>query len=419
MRLDHVVTRRLLPVINDRLGEAPVVVLSGPRSVGKSTLLKAVGGAHDRTVLDLDDPVVREGVQADPALFLGSAELVLVDEYARVPEVLDVIKAELNRDTRPGRFLLAGSTRYGSVPRIAQTLTGRVELLPIWPLSQGEIAETHESFIEQVVTDSTTLVSTKPSVTQRSDYAERVVAGGMPLALQQPNDVARSRWFDTYLRLVFEKDVLEISRVRQRVALPRLATALSARTGQILNISNVASEVGLERTTAENYIKLLEAVFLLHLLPAWGTILTARGSASPKVHLVDAGLAGRLLRVTPAALAAASPQALTQFGHLLETFVVGELLKQVAWLEEPVLSGHWRTYDGHEVDLVLETSDGRVIGIEVKASSRVRKADLVGLELLRRRVGSAFLVGVVLHTGELEWHVNDAIVALPIDRIWR
>lgn len=416
--LSGIVARRLQDVVRGRMAAEPVIILHGPRAVGKSTLLGGLARSMGRPIVDLDDLATRDAVRADPRLFVGGEGPVLIDEFQHVPEVLDAIKAELNRDTRPGRFVITGSTRYATVPATAQSLTGRVHRADVRPLSQGEIAESREDFAELLTGDPALLVRAT-STTTRRDYISRIVAGGFPMALRRAGTTARARWFDDYVESVLERDVLELSRVRQRRQLPRLLGQFASQTGQVLNIARVAATVGMEKSTAENYTKLLEAVFLVYLLPSWGTTLGSRVAAAPKIHMVDSGLAARLVRLTEAKLAAASASALTEFGHLLETFVVGEVCKQLDWLDQPTVRGHWRTHDGDEVDLVIERDDGMVVAIEVKAGSRVPSSDLGGLVKLRRKLGGQFLGGVVLYTGARSYTYEKNIHIVPVDRLWR
>ncbi len=410
------VVRRAVAVARAGLREASVVVLGGPRSVGKSTALRAFAEAVGGTVLDLDDPATRRAVATDPLRFLDVPRPVFVDEYARVPEALDVIKRLLNRDGGPGQFVLAGSTRYGSVPAIAQALTGRVQVVPLWPLSQGEIASRHETFVAELVAGGA------PSLddvrVDRAAYAARVIAGGMPIALGLPTANARSRWFDQYLSLTLDKDVAEITKVRRRVVLPRLAAAVASRTAQLVNVAGLGRDLGLDRSTTEDYLRLLEAVFLHHVLPAWGTTLSSRSAATSKLHMMDTGIAARLMRVTADKLLAARASALQQFGHLIETFTVNELCKQAHWLAEPVDIGHWRTHDGAEVDLVFERGDGSVLAFEVKAAPDVRAEDTRGIAALGRRLGADQVTGIVLHTGSHGWRIDAHTFAIPIARIW-
>lgn len=284
------------------------------------------------------------------------------------------------------------------------------------PLSQGEIAGVHERFLAELLSGQGSPPQGR-SATSREDYIDRVVTGGFPLAVQR-GGVARNRWFDDCVRLTLERDVRDLSHLRQAAMLPALANKLAGQTAQVLNITAAAAGVGLDRATADSYVRLLEAVFLLYRLPAWGTTLTARSSASPKIHVVDSGVAARLLRLTPAKLSERTPAALTEFGHLLETFVVGELLKQASWIDDVTVTGHWRTHDNDEVDLVVERDDGAIVGIEVKAASRVPGDEMRGLRKLREATKDAFLAGVVLYLGERSYTYEDRLHVIPVDRLW-
>lgn len=342
-----------------------------------------------------------------------------IDEYQHVPAVLDAIKAELNRELRAGRFVLAGSTRYDALPLAAQSLASRLHLLTVWPLTQGEIAGTSENLLEALLEDPEgSAPRGTVSTASRQEYIERVTAGGMPIALSRSTLAGRNRWFDDYVRLVIERDVSELSSLRRREQLPLLFSRLAAQTASVLNVTTAASEAGLDRATATDYLKLLEAVFLGMRLPAWGSTLRTRAAKAPKIHLVDSGVAARMLRLTPEKLARHEPAALSQFGHLLETFVVGELMRQASWLDEVSVCGHWRTYDGDEVDLIVERDDGRVLAFEAKAAGRVAESDTRQLHKLREALGERLLAGVVLYTGPRAYQLDERLYAMPIDRLW-
>ncbi|MGH3873762.1 MAG: ATP-binding protein [Pseudonocardiaceae bacterium] len=416
--LTGLVPRRLLPIIRERLQDEAVVVLHGPRSVGKSTLLRDLGRELGASVIDLDEPAVRDAVVADPTLFASAPPPVLVDEFQHAPELLDAVKAELNRDLRPGRFVLTGSTSYTTLPRAGQALTGRAHVLPVWPLSQGEITGRRETFVERLIDRPAELTAPAPSRTTRDQYVARVLTGGLPIALSRPAGPRRARWFADYVRLVVDRDVLDIRRVRQREVLPLLLRRLAAQTAGVLNVSDLARRVDLERTVVEDYVQLLEAVFLIHRLPAWGRTIGARAGRAPKVHLVDSGLAGALSGLTTDRVSSRDPALLTEFGHLLGTFVVGEILRQASWQDEPLTVSHFRTHDGTEVDVVVEGSDARVAAVEVKAGTQVRPADLRGLRLLRDRLGDRFVAGTVLHLGPHCYTIEDRILACPLDQLW-
>lgn len=221
------VARRLLPVLRARMQDEPVIVLHGPRSVGKSTLLRDLANEFTTPVIDLDELAVRDAVAADPALFASATAPVFIVEFQHVPDLLDAIKAELNRDLRPGRYVLTGSISYTTLPRAGQALTGRVHILPVWPLSQGELSGHRETFVARLVNRPADLVSVARSTTTRDEYVQRVLAGGMPIALSRPSGTRRARWFADYVGLVVDRDVLDIRRVRQREVLPSGRTAAS------------------------------------------------------------------------------------------------------------------------------------------------------------------------------------------------
>lgn len=415
---DSMVRRRLERVVLDRLQVAPVVVLHGPRTVGKSTLLQRLASTTGGQVVDLDDRATRTVALADPSIYTSAANLILIDEYQRVPELLDTIKAELNRELRPGRFVVTGSTNYSTIPRAAQSLTGRAEVVTVWPFTQGEIESRHETFTERLLTDPSQLRGAT-SDTTRDDYVRRVLAGGLPVALRQPSDPERRRWFQSYLDLVVQRDVLDIRNIRQREALPLLLRGLVGQTGQLLNVAQAAARAGLSRAVGADYTQLLEAVFLVRRLPAWGRTLSSRANAAPKLHVLDSGVGAWLLGISAPRLARRDPVALQQYGHLLESFAVHEILKQASWLPELPQAGHYRTKDGVEVDLVLELFDGQVVGVEVKAGTQIRAEDTRGLAALRDKLGTAFTGGVVLYTGEIAYRLADRIHAVPLDCLWR
>lgn len=415
---DHI-PRRLVALVHRLMDVEPVVALHGPRSVGKSTLLHEVAREHRAEVLDLDDPAVRDAVAASPTSAVTGPAPLCIDEYQHVPDILSALKSRLNSEgTLAGTALLTGSTRQDALPRAAEALTGRVHHLTIWPLSQGEIEGTQENLIEALLLDPSAAVMAHPqSDVDRAEYVRRVCAGGFPLALRR-SGVDRDRWFEDYVTQSVERDVRELARIRDRRLLRDVLDRMAARTASVLVLSKAMHGLHAERSTLENYLRLLEDLFLVRRLPAWGTTLASRVVKSPKVHIVDSGLAAHLLGVSPARVTPSNPSVMTEFGHLLETFVFGEVAKQTSWLTSPLSLGHWRTRDGLEVDLVAETAEGNVIGIEVKSGDRLSAMDTRGLAALRDLLGPRFVAGVVLNTGSRSYSLDDRLHVMPIHRLW-
>lgn len=412
------VERHLTSVILELINEEPVVVINGARAVGKSTLLSELARVHRRRVLDLDDAETRTAIERDRHLVMDLNPPVFIDEFQHVPDLLLDIKAELNKGMTPGRFVLTGSTRYLTTPTLSSALTGRATLVGVWPLSRGELRGIRERFIDHLFEDPDALAKRRPSRTSREDYRRAVLAGGFPIALERTTQRARSRWYRDYIETVTSRDVLEITKIRQRELLPVLLRKLASQTAQVLEYTTLGRVLGVDDTVVRDYVGLLDIVFLVHRLPAWGRTLGSRIAGRPKVHVVDSGLGAWLLGITERRLATLDPAALTEYGHLLETFAVNEVIKQTGWAETPVRFGHYRTHDGAEVDLVLESEEGLVAGIEVKAGSNVAGSDLRGLEQLRGKLGNRFVAGVALYTGARAYTYSDRIHVLPLDALW-
>jgi predicted AAA+ superfamily ATPase len=275
-----------------------------------------------------------------------------------------------------------------------------------------------ERFLDTLLSDPARLVRAAPSGTTRQDYEALVLRGGFPLAIARDDPSSRGRWFTDFVNMVVERDVLEIRKVRQRSVLPLILRRLAGQTAQLLNASAVANLMAMDAKTVGDFIQLLESVFLVHKLEAYGRTLSGRVSRSPKVHLVDTGLAAHLLGVTASRLSQRGPATLTEFGHILETFAVNEVLKQGGWSLAQVRFSHFRTKDDHEVDLVCEAADGRVAGIEVKAAGSVSNSDFRGLRMLKDKLGEDFIGGVVLYLGRRSYAKEERLHVLPMDSLW-
>ncbi|MDR0783620.1 MAG: ATP-binding protein [Propionibacteriaceae bacterium] len=415
---NDLITRHTFKVVLKRLSEEPVILLEGPRAVGKSTLMRQIAHLTGGTIIDLDDLPTRAAALMDPTLMISVPGPVLIDEYKHAPDLLSAIKARLNQvGSRPGQFVLTGSSRHDTLPKTAEALTGRLHRMEILPLAQSELSH-HGGLVERLFEQGAEVVNSTESATTRQAYVDLIVTGGFPDALVRSTTVGRARWFDDYVRATLAKDVADLKKLRQAQALPAVLKALAGQTARILNMNNVAQTLQLNKDLVASYTYLLEAVFLLRTLPAWGKTLTTRSAGNPKLHVVDSGVAARLLHLSPDKLAGTDPTYLTEFGYLAETFVVGEVLKEVSWMDGITSVGHWRTYDDDEVDLIVERDDGMIVAIEVKASTHASKASFRSLAKLRDKVGPAFGVGVCLHMGTRAHHYDDRLIALPLDRLW-
>ena len=395
-----------------------MVLVQGPRSVGKTTMLRSLAASFSVDMVDLDDPATRAVAELDPRILVTGPRPVLIDEYQHVPGLVAAIKNQLNQDGSPGQFVLTGSAVTEAIrPELSRFLTGRLYRLPLYPFSQGEKSAVRENLVDRLFADPESVYGRYRSGTTREQYIQRVVDGGFP-PTRTMSPAARQRWFDNYIELCLERISDDISNIRDMAGLRRLFHRLASQTGQVLNMTSAGAAAGLKQKTAHNYTGLLESSFLIQRIPAWGTTLRARATRLPKLHVVDSGVAARLLGLSSDRLAGRDPTALQQFGHLLETFTVGEILKQASWMDHTPTVGHWRTRGGLEVNLVVELPDGAVVAFEIKAAGGWQARTGRGLQTLRDELGTRFKAGVAFHTGEWATNPGDRIYALPIDRLW-
>jgi predicted AAA+ superfamily ATPase len=405
--------RNLTPSVAESLTDRPVVAVVGPRQAGKSTLaLDLVRQGLLHRYHTLDDPVTFAAAKSDPAGFVAALEPgTVIDEVQRAPGLARAIKLAVDFDRRPGRFLLTGSAQLMALPTLADALVGRMDVLTLRPLSQGEISGTVDGFVDWAFG-----TGAAPDVAgiSRADLIDRIAAGGFPEPWNWRSS-RRDAWYRSYVATLIQRDVRELADITGTVDLQRLLTMLSARTASLLNTAELSRTTGLPQTTLRRYLALLDGTFLVETLPAWTGDPGRRLAKAPKVHLVDSGLAAWLTAGDHGRLAR-EPE---RWGALLESFVVGEVRKQLGWSSIDARLSHYRSHDDREVDLVLEARDGRLVGIEVKATVSPDARDLRGLHAFRERNPGRFHRGIVLYLGRQSVPLGDRLYALPIDALWQ
>jgi hypothetical protein len=394
-----------------------VIFLNGPRQAGKTTLLEQLHAELGGSFQSLDVDRERAAAREDPEDYLATAPRpVFLDEVQRAGDRLILaIKASVDRDRRPGQFFLTGSTRFLTVPTISESLAGRVAILDLWPFSAAERAGANPDLIPRLFAEPRSLLECDPAPATKHEYLQLACTGGFPEVGERSVGAPRSRWFSDYLRTVTQRDIRELKQIEQMDRLPRLLRLVAAITAQELNIAGLARAIRVDDSTVRSDLSLFETVYLVHRLPAWSRSLTARVKHRPKIHLVDSGFAAWLRGESADTLAR---PAATGAGALLETFVVNELLKLRGAADFEADGYHFRDRDQREVDCILETPDGRVVGIEVKASSSVDGHDFRHLALVRDRLGEVFTSGVVFYTGPRPLPFGDRLMALPISLLW-
>lgn len=407
--------RAIYTQLMEALSDTPVVFLRGARQTGKTTLVKqlaveSAGDENNHQYISLDSATALAGALDDPTGFLqGLKKPVIIDEAQRATALMLAIKEDVDRERHAGRYLLTGSANILTLPGIADSLAGRMEVLTLYPLSQGEIAGTQEDFISALFQKDFPLEQSGNALTKEA-LLEAIALGGYPEVLSRSNAKRRAAWFDSYITTLVERDIRDISNVQDISGLIRLLRLLGARSGTLHNQAELSRSVGMPASTLGRYIPLLEALFLIWFLPAWSSNLSKRLVKSPKIHVCDSGLACHLCGADAERLADDSIMA----GRLLESFVAGELLKQSSWTEHPVSLYHYRSQSGEEVDVVLEDRAGRVAAVEVKLAASVASHDIKGLASLRDALGDHFVRGVVVYTGQEVMPMGDRIFAVPV-----
>lgn len=402
-----------MPDLREALKDTPVTMLVGPRQSGKSTLVKALADdLDDARYVSLDRGLNLTAARDDPAGFVSAGSRTLViDEVQRVPELLLEIKASVDADRRPGRFVLTGSADVLSLPRVAETLAGRMEVLRLWPLSQGELAARREGFLDALLAGEPEALAGEAGTDTISkvDLLRRIQAGGFPEAVDR-SGARRQRWFDSYLDTMLQREVRDLANVAGLTELLRLMLLLAARVTGLLNYAGISRDLGMPQTTVKRYVALLETAFLALTLPAWFRNVGKRLIKSPKLLLSDTGLLSYLLGEAAAAE--------RSFGAVLENFVLMEIVKQASTSPARPAILHYRSADGLEVDAVIEPKGGPVFAVEVKAAASLSSRDSRGLLSLASALGDEFGGGVILHTGAETVRLAPKIWALPLPTLW-
>ncbi len=396
------------------LADTPVVLLNGARQTGKTTLAEDLAGEFGGRYFTLDDATILSAATADAAGFVRNQDgLTVIDEVQKAPGLFPAIKRQVDIDRKPGRFLLTGSANVLLLPKLSESLAGRMEITTLWPLSQGELADRRERFIDAAF--SPALPRLMKAGPPDRDISQLVHTGGYPETAARTDVARRQAWFGAYITAILQRDVRDLAHIEGLTDMPRLLSLLAARSSGLLNMAELSRSAGIAHSTLRRYLSLLETTFLLQPLPAWSTNRSKRLVKSPKVHLVDSGLSGQLAGAT----GNDHPEGRLLHGRLVETFVVMELRKQMTWNDTRCSLFYFRTASGQEVDAVLEDARGRIVGIEVKAAASVMKKDFGGLEALADLAGKRFHRGILLYDGDAAVPFGDRHNALPISALWR
>lgn len=399
------------PQIRTALRDTRVVAISGPRQSGKTTLARRFA-KQGRSFVTLDNQSTLAAAKSDPVAFIRGLDRAVIDEVQRAPDLLLAIKQSVDEDRRPGRFLLTGSANLLTIKTIHESLAGRVEIVPLYPLGRSEqLGIKHPQFIAKAFRGA---VPDTAEAMSREKLSDWVTAGGYPEAIKRRSERRRQDWYRAYIKSIVERDLPEISNLAKPDQIPRVLQIAAQFAGQLTNLSEIGRSVGLDHKTADHYVRVLEQLYLIQRVQPWSRNELSRLVKTPKLHFIDSGLLTAMRGYSLSRLRADR----TPFGALLESFIFSELLKLAAWTEELVTLFHYRDRDQLEVDFVLENSAGEIVGIEVKSAASVTRRDFQGLERVASAAGSAFKQGIVLYDGVQTLSFAENLRAVPISALW-
>lgn len=411
MSMPPLLHRHISARLAEAMSDTPVVLLSGPRQAGKTTLVRQVAEAQQMRYLTLDDELTRLSAQEDPTGMIRSLDRVVIDEIQRSPTLLLAIKKSVDEDRRPGRFLLTGSANVMALPTVADSLAGRMETLSLLPLSQCEIEKQTINWLDKVYAGQIP----QPGSSARADnLVNRVLCGGYPEALARSSIRRRTAWARQYLDALIQRDVRDVSGIEKRHELPLFLRALAQTAGQMCNYTQLGGQVGLDSKTAAKYIGVFENMYLLKRVDVWARNRLQRVVKSPKLQFIDSGLLAALLDLSEDEVLKTK----ARFGNALESFVFGELLKHTSTAHGDYHLLYYRDTDKVEVDVVIENAAGQLVGVEVKASATVHERDLRGLRKFAGLAGDQFQMGVVLYDGDETMPLGHGIWAAPLSTLW-
>ena len=406
------IQRKIKPKLLKALTDSPVVLVHGARQTGKSTLVKYLAeNDYPAKYMTFDDAGILSAAQNNPHDFVsGYADNLVIDEVQRVPEIFPAIKSSIDKNRKAGKFILTGSANALMLPKVSESLAGRMEILNLLPLAQNEISNVKTNFVDDLFMNDN-----KPDyASQKNDLVNKVLTGGFPEMLTRKDRERQNAWFKSYITTILQRDVRDIANIEKLSDLPKLLSLFATRAGTLLNFAELSRSSAIPQTTLKRYVSLLETIFMIHILPAWSGNLSKRLIKTPKIYLNDTGLLSHLIGFE-------QDKILTDplsWGRLLENFVLMELQKQTSWSEFNLSLYHFRSASGQEVDFIIERRDGKLVAIEVKATTKISASDFNHIKVFADETGKRFSTGIVFYTGNEAIPFAKNLFALPVDILW-
>jgi len=394
------VHRKVESTILEMLNTFRIVAINGPRQSGKTTLQKKIAKLRNMKYYTFDDPDISNTASNDPMGFIGfvSKEDVAIDEVQMIPDVIPAIKMSVDERNRKGMFLLTGSSDMFKNGKIKESLAGRMVSFNLFPLSYAEINNRDINIIDKLFSEDFNSFDSDFETISKEELITAVINGGYPEVYSLPTK-AKKAWFDFYIKARITKDIATIENVQlETIAhLSKLLKVLAGQVGSLVNYTSIANSINIADKTVAKYIQLLEALYIIKLVPTYSNNMIKRVTKSPKVHFIDSGLASFLLNVDVKASMIGKNEFL---GNLVETFVYSELIKHQSYANTDVEIYHYRDLRQKEVDFVLEAGNGDVVALEIKSGSNLKSEHFKGLVSLAKTMEHKNFKGIVMYGGD-------------------
>jgi predicted AAA+ superfamily ATPase len=411
------VHRKIESTIIEMLQYFRVVAINGPRQSGKTTLQKKIAKDKKMEYYSFDVKDTFKIAKDDPNNFveyISKDKNAAIDEVQMIPEIIPAIKIAVDEANRKGMFLITGSSDLFKNSRIKESLAGRMASFNLYPLSYTEINNKDINIIDKLFSDDFNRIEIDETLS-KEDFVNAVVNGGYPEVYNIPQK-AKQAWFEFYIKSRITSDIATIENIdiEKVIHLETLLKLLASQVASLVNYNNIANTIGIADKTVKKYIKLLEALYIIELVPAYYNNRLKRLIKSPKVHFIDSGLASYLLDASVESLMLGKNEYL---GNLVETFVYSELIKHASYSEERVKIYHYRDQKQKEVDFVIESHSGDIVAIEVKSGSNLKKEHFKGLVALANTIKNKSFKGIILYSGDkiLPYKIDDyQLWAIPL-----
>ncbi len=397
--------------IETAMAERRVLLLTGPRQCGKTTLVKNLD-RENTEYRTLDDKISRELADVDPFGFIGHEKgMLIIDEVQKSPDLLPVIKMSVDENTRPGQFLLTGSSNVRKLPGVKESLAGRVAKIRLRTLTEGEIRNTGTGFLERAFDQD---FKSPWKNYGRDDLIEVASRGGYPEAIGL-EERARRRWHLDYVNALLERDLSEIARIKRHDAMRELLRTLAAWSSRFVDLSAIGGGMSIQRPTLESYVNLLDTLFLVERVPPWSDTDYGRVGKRRKIFMTDSGLIFSVLRWSVDQIR----RDVDRSGKLLESFAFNELASLVDAGNGQYELYHYRDREKREIDFIITRDDGAILGIEVKAAATAQRGDFKHLKWFRDRIaGRNSFVGIVLYSGKTAGSFGEGLWLVPFGAMW-